>query len=156
MMAQMAAAGRAPACGDAGPHKMQRRKRPIREVSSPLLPRHHLHRPSINCSTPAASAPPSSGVPVRVVDDHAVGAGEVDAQPADLRREQGDERAVLVELVDHRQPLRDLRRPVDADVRVAAPPQQGPRQTRACWGARELTNKFDPGQKPGSNDFDPG
>ncbi len=60
-------------------------------------------------------------VPVRVVDDDPGGARQVDAEPADARREDEDEHGrVFVELFDERLASRYLRRAVYLEVGVGA------------------------------------
>ena len=57
------------------------------------------------------------GVPVRVVEDHRVGAHEVDAEPAAARGEDEDEHlTVVVELLHHLLTLRQRRGAVHAQV----------------------------------------
>ena len=65
------------------------------------------------------------GVPVAVVEDHRVGALQVDAQPAGARRQdEAEDARVAVEAVHHALALLDLGRAVEAQVRVALQRQE--------------------------------
>eukprot|EP00964_Phaeocystis_antarctica_P141177 scaffold106158_cov45-Phaeocystis_antarctica.AAC.2 len=61
------------------------------------------------------------GVPVGIDEEHAVGAGEVDAEAAGAcRQQEAKDRRVLVEVIDESEAPRDRRRAVEPAVGVAA------------------------------------